>query len=26
VNGAKRRHHVRLTVTAGGVSAEDLWV
>jgi uncharacterized protein (TIGR04168 family) len=26
VNGAKRRHHVKLTVTAGGVTAEDRWV
>jgi uncharacterized protein (TIGR04168 family) len=26
VNGAKRRHHVKLTVTPGGVTAEDLWV
>jgi uncharacterized protein (TIGR04168 family) len=25
-NGVKTRHHVKLTVTAGGVSAEDLWV
>jgi hypothetical protein len=22
----KERHHVRLTVTASGVTAEDLWV
>jgi uncharacterized protein (TIGR04168 family) len=26
VNGAKRRHHVKLTVTAEGVKAEDLWI
>ena len=25
-NGVKTRHHVKLTVTAGGVTAEDLWV
>lgn len=26
VNGIKRRHHVKLTVTAGDITAEDLWV
>jgi len=26
INGEKQRHHVKLTVTAGGVTAEDLWV
>jgi uncharacterized protein (TIGR04168 family) len=26
VNGGKRRHHVRLTVTASGATAEDQWV
>jgi len=26
MNGEKKRHHVKLTVTAGGVKAEDLWV
>jgi len=26
VNGGKRRHHVRLTVTEGGVTAQDHWV
>jgi uncharacterized protein (TIGR04168 family) len=26
VNGEKKRHHVRLTVTEGGVTAEDRWV
>lgn len=26
VNGRKERHHVRLTVTNAGVTAEDLWV
>ena len=26
INGRKERHHVRLTVTANGVSAEDRWV
>jgi hypothetical protein len=26
VTGRKERHHVKLTVTAGRVTAEDLWV
>jgi len=26
VNGEKKRHHVKLTVTAGSATAEDLWV
>jgi uncharacterized protein (TIGR04168 family) len=26
IDGAKKRHHVKLTVTAGGVTAEDMWV
>ena len=26
VNGEKKRHHVKLTVTVGGVTAEDLWI
>ncbi len=26
INGTKKRHHVRLTVTSGGATAEDLWV
>ena len=26
INGAKRRHHVKLTITATSVTAEDLWV
>jgi len=26
VNGTKKRHHVKLTVTEGGATAEDLWV
>jgi len=26
VNGTKTRHHVKLTVTEGGATAEDLWV
>ncbi len=26
MNGAMKRHHVKLTVTPGGVTAEDLWI
>ncbi len=26
ITGVKKRHHVKLTVTVGGVTAEDLWV
>jgi len=26
IDGAKRRHHVKLTINANGVTAEDLWV
>jgi len=26
INGAKRRHHVKLTITATSVTAEDLWI
>jgi uncharacterized protein (TIGR04168 family) len=26
INGQKTRHHVRLTVSSGGVTAKDLWI
>jgi uncharacterized protein (TIGR04168 family) len=26
INGQKKRHHVRLTVSSGGVTAKDLWI
>jgi hypothetical protein len=26
MSGAKKRHHVKLTLTAGTATAEDLWI